>query len=130
MEIGNCFGRKLIDSSSISSDLYTILPLASTIYSLSLNPLPISNSFTSPIHLFCGILLSRLPYTFTNLSSPILSICPIHFNTFLSILSSTLNSQPHLSLIIELFTLSILLMQHMFLKRTISNSSIFSSTVH
>ena len=67
------------------------LSLDGIIPSLSLSPLPISKSFTSPLHLLCGFPLPLLPYKFarhpllTNLSSPILSICPNHFNTFPSI---------------------------------------------
>ena len=70
--------------------------------------------------------------TLTNLSSPILSTCSNHFKTFLSILSSKLNSQPHLSLIILLcFSLCLLVLCHIFFSNTSSQILLFfSSPVH
>ena len=101
------------------------LSLARLILFLSFSPLPNSKSFTSFLHLLCGLPLPLLPSTFaryallTNLSSPILSTFPNYFNTFLSILLSTLNSHSHLSLIIAFLTLPTLLMPHNFLKHII-----------
>ena len=83
------------------------------------------------IHILCGLPLPLLRSTFawytllTSLSFHILSTCPNHFNMFLSILTSTLNLHPHLSLIIVFLALSTLLMPHMFLKHIFSNTSIF-----
>ena len=62
---------------SIYSDHYTILPkaslsLASTIPSLALSPLLVSNSFTSSLHLLCGFLLPFLPSTFAWYTSSLL----------------------------------------------------------
>ena len=47
-----------------------------------------------------------------------------------SILSITLISHPHLSLINEILTLPTLHMKNMFLKHILSNTFIFSSPVH
>ena len=121
---------------SIHSYLYTILPqpslsLANPTLSLSLNPLPISNSFTSPLHLLCDLPLPQLPFTvarytfFKNFFFRLLSTCPKYFIKFLPILSSALSSHPHHSLICKLLTLSTLLMPHMFLKHILVNTPIF-----
>ena len=59
----------------IYSDLFTIVPqaslsLATNISSLSLNPLPISNSFTSSLHLLYGLALPFYPSLFLIFPSP------------------------------------------------------------
>ena len=127
--------------STIYSNLYTIpsqtsIFLPSIIPFLSLSPLPNHKSFTSSLHLLCGLPLLSLPSSFArytlliNLSSPILSKCPNHFNTFFSILSITLNSHPNLSLSIGFLTLSLSLCYICFSNTSSQILLLFSSPVH
>ena len=107
-------------------------------------PSPLSHSTLSPLvtflfHpvIFCDISSSPWyppqlldTHLLISFSSHIVSTCSSYFQMFFPILSSTLNSHPHLSLISEFLTLPILYMPHTFLKYIISNTSIFSTPAH
>ena len=93
-------------------------------------------SLSATLSLHSSILSAVSPSTFarytlfTNISFPILSTYPNHFIKFLSFLSSTLNSYPHLSLLSYFLTLSTLLMPHCFSNMSSQIPLFFSTPLH